>query len=212
MSGEEFAFGIANNPDHIYTFEHMASGTTELLRNNNRKVFFLIIDPTTNIIRKTRTKEVVDGYDEETGTPLTHTELQNCVVNQRTIIQKMVNIFENPANAEIMKKVDSIHIIMTKADTLGNVVDREEKALSIFQQKHSGDILESLINLGHEYNINARTGFHPNLYTFSLGTFYVGGLYEYEQTDSDKLVVAIQNATGGYKKKTWWDIVKEKVN
>lgn len=208
MSGEEFAFGIANNPDHVFTFEDMGSGATELLRNNNRKVFFLIIDPTANVVRINR--EIVDGYDEETRTPIKH--LEHCVVNQRTLIQKMVNLFQNKGNADIMKKVDSIHIIMTKSDTLGNAVEREEKAYKIFQEKFGGDILEPLIELCKEYTINTQTRFRPKLYTFSLGTFYVGGLYEYEQTDSNRLVKAIRNSTQGLKKKTWWDRLKETVN
>ena len=212
MSGEEFAFDIANNPDRIFTFEQMGSGATQLLKNDNRKVFFLIIDPTANVVRINREIVVQDGFDEDTGEPITHTDLQYCVVNQRTLIQKMVDLFTDPGNAEIMKKVDSIHIIMTKSDTLGNPVEREEKALNIFQQKFSGDILKPLIDLCEEYNINSRTNFHPNLYTFSLGTFYVGGLYEYEQTDSDRLVVAIKNSTQSVKKKSWWDRVKETVN
>ena len=212
MSGEEFAFDIANNPDKIFTFEQMGSGATQLLKNDNRKVFFLIIDPTANVVRINREIVVQDGFDEETGEPITHTDLQYCVVNQRTLIQKMVDLFTDPGNAEIMKKVDSIHIIMTKSDTLGNPVEREEKALNIFQQKFSGDILKPLIDLCEEYNINSRTNFHPNLYTFSLGTFYVGGLYEYEQTDSDRLVVAIKNSTQSVKKKSWWDRLKETVN
>ena len=212
MSGEEFAFDIANNPDRIFTFEQMGSGATQLLKNDNRKVFFLIIDPTANVVRINREIVVQDGFDEDTGEPITHTDLQYCVVNQRTLIQKMVDLFTDPGNAEIMKKVDSIHIIMTKSDTLGNPVEREEKALNIFQQKFSGDILKPLIDLCEEYNINSRTNFHPNLYTFSLGTFYVGGLYEYEQTDSDRLVVAIKNSTQSVKKKSWWNRLKETVN
>lgn len=208
MSGEEFAFGIANNPDHVFTFEEMGSGATELLKNNNRKVFFLIIDPTANVVRINR--EIIDGYDQETGTPLTH--LEYCAVNQRTLIQKMVNLFENEGNKDIMRKVDSIHIIMTKADILGNPVEREEKALNIFYEKFGGDILEPLIDLCKENNINSNTKFLPKLYTFSLGTFYVGGLYEYEQTDSNRLVKAIKNSTGSIKKTTLWDKIKKIVN
>lgn len=40
MSGEEFAFGIANNPDHIFTFEEMGSGATELLKTPIAKPSF----------------------------------------------------------------------------------------------------------------------------------------------------------------------------
>ena len=207
MSGEEFAFDIAKNEDHITSFEKMGSGATELLKNDNRKVFFLIIDPTTNIVRISREKEI--GKDAE-GKPIT--ELEYCIVNQRTILQKMVNLMESPQNREIMRKVDSIHIIMTKADTLGNAVEREDKALKIFQDKYSGDILEAMVDLCKEHNINAQSNFHPKLYTFSLGSFYIGGLYEYEPTDSNRLVKAIRNSTRGHKKKSWWDRIKETVN
>ena len=50
------------------------------------------------------------------------------------------------------------------------------------------------------------------LYTFSLGKFYVGGLYEYDCTDSDRLVTAITNSTIGTKEKTFWVKFKELVN
>ena len=208
MSGEEFAFSIANNPEHEFSFEDMGTGATELLRNNNRKVFFLIIDPTANVVRINR--EIPDGFNEMTGKP--QTKLERCVVNQPTIIQKMVNLLENEKNADIMKKVDSIHIIMTKSDTLGDVVEREEKALQIFNSKYKSNILEPLLDLCKEYNINSHTGFRPKLYTFSLGTFYVGGLYEYEQADSNKLVIAIRNSTQSERKENLWDKIKKIVN
>ncbi len=208
MSGEEFAFAIANNQEHIFTFEDMGSGATALLSNNNRKVFFLIIDPTANVARIKRQVRV--GFDEETGQELT--QLQLCVVNQRAAINKMVNIFQDPGNAEIMKKVDSIHIIITKSDTLGNTVEREAKVQEIFNTRYAGDILEPLVKLGKEYSINTATNFRPKLYSFSLGSFYVGGLYEYDPTDSDRLVKAIRNSSQGKKDKTWWDRLKEIVN
>ena len=124
----------------------------------------------------------------------------------------MVNLLENEKNADIMKKVDSIHIIMTKSDTLGDAVEREEKALQIFNSKYKSNILEPLLDLCKEYNINSHTGFRPKLYTFSLGTFYVGGLYEYEQADSNKLVIAIRNSTQSERKENLWDKVKKIVN
>ena len=208
MSGEEFAFNIACNPEHVFTFEDMGTGTTELLQNDNRKVFFLIIDPTANTVRFTR--EVIIGYDEETGKSITN--LKTFVVNQRVLIQKMVNLFQDPGNAKVMKKVDSIHIIMTKSDTLGNPIEREDKALNIFNEKYANSILGPLISLCKQYNINIQTDYHPKLYTFSLGTFYVGRLYEYEQTDSDRLVMAISHSTNATKKMTWWDKFKKVVN
>ena len=207
MSGEEFAFGITNNEAREFSFEEMGTGVTELLRNGNRKVFFLIIDPTTNIVRFNRE---YDEYDEQTGEKI-H-KLKYAVVKQKILMQKIVNIFQDPANSDIMKKVDSIHVIVTKADTLGEPLQRDDKALEVFNKNYGMNIVPPLIELCRNYNINSNSNYRPKLFTFSLGTFYVGGLYEYEQTDSDKLVNAIMNATGGERQKTFWDKVRDVLN
>ena len=86
MAGEDFARKIAGNQEHIYDFDAMGTGATDLLKNDNKKVFFLIIDPTTNVIRYNR-REVV-SYDEETGDPIYDLVKIRC--NQQTLIDKMV--------------------------------------------------------------------------------------------------------------------------
>ena len=207
MSGEEFAFQIAKNENGIISFEDMGTGATKLLMNENQKVFFLIIDPTVDVVHLDR--EIIDGYNEETGTPIKRIEY--AVANQKTIIQKMIDLFGK--NREIMKKVDSIHIIMTKADTLGNIVEREDKAYNLLMAKYRNAILKQpFLDLCKECNINTNTDFIPKLYTFSLGDFYVGGFYEYHSSDSNKLVTAIMNATRPIKKKTLWGKIKDLVN
>lgn len=209
MSGEEFAIKIVNNPEHIFTFEDMGGeGAPYLLNNENRKVFFLIIDPTVNIVRFSKEEK---QYDEQTG--VENLILKHYAVNQSVVIDKLVCMFREKGNAEIMKRVDSIHIIMTKSDTLGaGDVEREEKALKIFEDRYQNNILSPLIDLCKEYNINVQTNFRPKLYTFSLGTFYVGGLYEYESSDSDRLVKVISNSTRAFKKISWWDKIKKVLN
>lgn len=206
MSGEEFAFKITGNPDHVFNFEDMGTGATRLLSNSNKKVFFLIIDPTTDIVRFNR--EYTE-YDEETGEKTTR--LKHAVVNQKTMIPKIINIMQNPDNAEIMKRVDSIHIIMTKADTLGSPAERDANALKQFNLRF-GKIVPLLVKLCEEYNINSNTNYRPKLFTYSLGTFYVGGLYEYDETDSDRLVEVIKNATHGEKPTSFFGKVKDLLN
>lgn len=209
MAGEDFARKIAGNHEHIYDFDSMGVGVTELLKNNNKKVFFLIIDPTATTIRYNR-REIV-GYNEDTGEPIYDLVRIRC--NQQTLITKMVDLFAYPGNAEIMKKVDSIHIIVTKADLLGDSqMERSEESLRLFQSIYGNNILTPLIELCKEYNINVRTNYSPILYTFSLGKFYVGGLYEYDPTDSNKLVSAIRNSTETVKKRSFWDKLIDKVN
>ena len=213
MAGEDFARKIAGNQERIYDFDSMGTGVTDMLKNDNKKVFFLIIDPTTSVIRYNR-REIV-GYNEETGEPIY--DLVNIRCNQQTLITKMVDLFAYPGNAEIMKKVDSIHIIITKADLLGNdPMERDEKALQMFKSRYGNNVIEPLLDLCKEYNINvrenSRDNYCPKLYTFSLGKFYVGGLYEYDPTDSNKLVSAIKNSTETVKKKSFWDKVIDKLN
>lgn len=195
MSGEEFAHKITNNRGHVFSFEDMGTGTTKLLANDNRKAFFIIIDPTADTIKYAH--EVTKYYDEETGEPVKG--IEQTVVNQRMLLQKFVDMFSNPANAEIMKKVDSINIIVTKADVLGPREERMTKALELFNNKYASFILQPLINLGAKFNINMATKNRPNLYTFSLGKFYIGGLYDYEADDANNLVNAIFNSTAGQK-------------
>ena len=59
MSGEEFANKIANN-DKTVSLADMGEGTLNLLRNNNRKVFFIIVDPTRDIFSFTFGKPKYD--------------------------------------------------------------------------------------------------------------------------------------------------------
>ncbi len=208
MSGEEFSQRIARNEENVFDFETMGTGVTELLKNNNRKVFFLIIDPTVNRIRVTR--EISDGYDEQTGRKLSH--IESYVVNQRELITRMVCLLNHESNAEVMKKVDSIHFIMTKADLLGNDFERTAKAQEIFNSIYRQSNLDMLVRLSKRYNINTQTNFIPKLYTFSLGTFYVGGIYEYENADSNRLVAAIRNSTQRVKELSLWDKIKNAIN
>lgn len=95
MAGEDFAKKIAGNQEHIYDFDSMGTGVTDLLKNNNKKVFFLIIDPTTNVINYKR-RDIV-GYDEETGDPIYDLIQIRC--NQQNLITKLVDLLVLPLNA-----------------------------------------------------------------------------------------------------------------
>lgn len=46
MSGEEFAMKIALNPENLVDFEDMGTGATKILTSDNRKIIFIVIDPT----------------------------------------------------------------------------------------------------------------------------------------------------------------------
>ena len=191
--------------------EENNSDIAHLLHNDNRKVFFLIIDPTINNIKLNR--EYYD-YDEQTGEKIQR--LKHAVLNQNIFMQNIVNIFQDPANSDIMKKVDSIHIIVTKADTFGERLQRREKALDYFNNHYAMNIVPPLTEVCRDYHINSNSDYRPKLFTFSLGKFYVGGLYEYDPIDSELLINTITAFEPPYRKETFWsrliDKIKNKLN
>lgn len=193
MAGEQLAIGIAQNSNAAMGFEQLAQGATNLMMNDNRKVLFIVIDPSSNgLIEYNSAIYNVKAF-----------------IDQRQIIARLINIMS--ASKNVMKKVDSIHFIMTKADMLGSRNERDTEAYNRFNNLYHNEV-ESLSQLMKDYGINANTKYRPRLYTFSLGNFYVGDVYDYDPEDADKLVDVIKNVTRGRKQRTAWDIVKEKFN
>ena len=209
MSGHHILDMVEDNSEH--SKEENNSDITNLLHNDNRKVFFLIIDPTINNIKLNRE---YDEYDEQTGEKIHR--LKYVVFNQKIFMQQIVNIFQDPANSDIMRKVDSIHIIITKADTFGERLQRGEKALDYFNDHYGINVTQPLVDLCEKYHINCNSNFRPKLFTFSLGKFYVGGLYEYDPIDSELLINTITAFEPPYRKETFWsrliDKIKNKLN
>lgn len=205
MSGEEFAMKIARNQEATVVFDDMGTGATELLRNGNRKIFFFVIDPTTDVLKFKRLSKTTD----ETGN-VQHF-IEEVVVNQKVIIKKMIDMCCRPENAHIMKKVDAINFIITKSDTLDQQGGREQAAMAVFQSGYTQNLLR-LNQLCAAHGINHANGGKPKLYTFSLGKFYIGGIYDYDSKDAMKIVDAIRNNTGGEKPKSVWGKIKNVVN
>ena len=205
MSGSHFLKMVKDYGEHFKTEDN--EGIANLLHNDNRKVFFLIIDPTINEVGFTRE---YDEYDEQTGEKIHR--LKYAVVNQKIFMQKIVNIFQDPANSDIMRKVDSIHIIVTKADTFGERLQRREKALDYFNNHYAMNIVPPLTEVCRDYHINSNSDYRPKLFTFSFGKFYVGGLYEYDATDSELLVNAISEVLPfPYEQMSFWSRLKNKL-
>lgn len=204
MSGHHILDMVEDNGEH--SKEEDNGDIANLLHNNNRKVFFLIIDPTINNIKLNRE---YDEYDEQTEEKIHR--LKYVVINQKIFIQKIVNIFQDPANSDIMRKVDSIHIVITKADTFGERLQRREKTLDYFNNHYAMNIVPPLTEVCRDYNINSNSGFRPKLFTFLSCKFYVGSLFEYDPSDSELLVHAISEVLPSpYEQMPFWSRVKNK--
>lgn len=213
MSGEEFAFKLAANENQHISFADMGAGAPELLRNKNRKIFFIIIDPTTTNVRFPHAMPMTDEY----GRPVLNAEGQQIYeprwfnLNQRIMLEKIIDVLMDPENKDVMEKVDAIHFIVTKADILdkntsGN--DRETEAYNRFLANF-GNKIQTLIRFCQANDINAtsdkRTNGHPRLYTFSLGNFKIGGYFRYNSYDSDKLIDVIMENTGAVREEKFID-------
>ena len=188
MAGEDFAFKIADNENGTVSLEDIGVGATKLLCNGNKKSFFIIIDPTA---KRVAFNHLVNETDAE-GNIRTYLVRKN--VNQKIIIKRLVDLLAQPENKRILQNVSSISIVITKADLLGNGQERETEAYQRFMDQHK-NIIGPLIDLCRENGINTSTNGQPMLYTFSLGHFYVGGVYQYDPTDANKLIEVLKGNT-----------------
>ena len=214
MSGEDFAFKLAGSEDANVSLTDLGDGLPEMLANNNRKTLFFIVDPTVDVVTGKRSVITYQEQTDEDGNPVSVRveDVQPYSVSQKITLRRMINLLEQESNRKVMEKVDAIHFIVTKSDTLGSDEGtRSNKAYQIFERSYRNAV-GSVIALCERYGINAATGGIPKLYTFSLGKFFPGGVYEYESLDADKLVNVISGNTSSIKKQTFWDRFKAAVN
>ncbi len=197
MSGEEFALRIADFKE--VTLANMGTGATNLLKNSNRKVFFIIIDPTRLRVKVNNCVEVKDASGVVTGY-----EIRRKCVSQLDIMNKLVGLFCLPENAEIMKRVDAIHFVVTKADTLGETEsERRERAKELLLATYRGPVKALKNFCRHTKRIDRSTGYVPQVFTFSLGRFYAGNVFSYVQDDSCTIADALLKVVKDSKRK-WW--------
>lgn len=203
MSGEEFAVQISRNEKHITSFDEMGTNATQILKNNHKKIFFFIIDPTTELCVFNRE---VETHDEDGNID---TETQTIRVRQSSILKGMMDLLDLDSNKEIMDNVDALHFIATKADTLYSEGSPDEVARELIVSRY-GQLLRPALELcsPSKYEINPATNFKPRLYTFSLGKFYAGGVYDYDSTDSEKILSVIRKNTRSVKPHSFNEKIK----
>ena len=202
MAGEAFTKKIADNPDGKVKFADMGFGITDMLLNDNEKIFFLLIDPTSETIAR--------RFENSDGSSSLIT------VYQEETLLRFLSLFEEDdednINKKVLKKVKAIHVITTKSDCLGeDEAERKKSASKKIDEKY-GQLKRKLYGLCKEHDINLTTDYKPQLFTFSLGKFYYGGIFEYDPTDSNKLLERIAAMTTGKRHKKWYEKIKDWFN
>lgn len=204
MSGEEFALRIADGQG--VSLSDMGTGATNLLRNNNRKVFFVIVDCSRDMVKV----EYVEPVRDTEGN-IIEERVRKKYISQLDILGKFVGLFELPENQEIMKKVDAIHFVVTKADMLGNIEERKEAARQLLREKYTGPI-ESLKSYCRQTKrVNYSTGYKPQVFTFSLGKFFLGDVFEFDPSETVQIINTIRAITTSTSEETWIEIFVNKI-
>lgn len=204
MSGEEFALRIADNKE--VTLANMGTGATNLLTNDNRKVFFIIVDCSKDRVKT----EYIDQVKDPDGNVIDE-PVKSKYVSQLDILNKFVSLFELPENQDIMKRVDAIHFVVTKADMLGDKSVRLQNARELLLTQYAGPV-EQLKNYCRQTRrINYSTKYNPLVFTFSLGRFYLGDVFSFDPSETIQIVDVIRSITGSTKEKNWWDRFKETI-
>lgn len=182
MSGEEYYDLTMDNPENPTSLEsRIDSQFLKLLNNNNSKIFFIIIDPTQDILKWNRLDYFYDDGQLHTASVAKY-------MSQDIIHKKFLSLLMQPDNAKMMTTVKAIHIIITKADKLGDTQEeRDRKAKEIIEQKYKA-LLLAISDCCKHYKINNDS---QNI-TLSLGKFCWHRIFDYD-TNNTKLINIIQN-------------------
>ncbi len=204
MSGEQFAFRMVKGK--TVNFEDMGLGATQILKNDNRKCFLIIVDCSNDSI----TYKWQEEYEVD-GQKMTRPRKER--INQNTILTKFVGMFTLPSNQSIMDKVDSIHFVVTKADLLGETPEEQlQNARNLLLKKYIGPINQLKTYCKHTGRINVATNFCPHVFTFSLGRFFLGDVYEYNNYDTLQIMDTLKYITCGVKEPNVLDKIKAVLN
>lgn len=195
MSGEEFALRIAETKET--SLANMGTGVTNLLRNDNHKVFFILVDASRPMVKVSYLDREIDEDGEITK------YVHSRYISQLDILDKFMVLMGLPENQEIMNKVDAIHFIVTKADSIGKGEEREAAATELVETQYLS-VVEQLKNYcRHTKRINRINDYEPQIFTYSLGRFYLGDVFDYNSEDTLKIVDAIREASMSSNKYKW---------
>lgn len=191
MSGEKTAqFASITNPSDL---ADLGPGAEGLLSNDNRKLIFFVVDPTND-------KEIQLGENKDIW------------VQQSNVLDCVSSLLAK--NPTLLGKIDSIHVILTKSDSLGEHVDKEQID-KLFNEQGYTVVLDNLKQICMDSHINAHKNFEVKLTPFSLGKFRPGEVYTFDDTDSIKILRVIQRNTESVNPnlgKTWKEKMEKWLN
>lgn len=179
ISGEAVEkLASAISPGQSGTIVWQELGASNVLANNNSKILFFLLDY--NTIR----------YAEDNMAVLE----QELTLNTALSVLTNDGTGKRPADNCTMSKVESVAILLTKADLMGtdNEQERQQLAMEYLNQNFKG-FMNELTKCCRQFNINQKNGNLPLIFTFSAGQFYVGNTLEFDDRDARLLAMRIES-------------------
>lgn len=172
---EKLAESISTDQSSTVVWDRL--GASNVMRNNNSKILFFLLDYNTII-------DNTDGMD---------------VLEQELTLKTALDVLTNDGKGRdntdgcTMSKVESVAILLTKADLMGSdsVEERQQIAMQYLQSNFKG-FMNTLSQYCVKFDINHRNGNKPLVFTFSAGKFFVGNTMEFDDHDTTLLAKRIE--------------------
>lgn len=188
MSGEKTAAFAAM--DRVTDLEDLGPGAASILSNGNNKIIFFVIDPV-------NTRDII-------------IESKNMLIQQSNVMNCITALLSR--YPDLMKKVQAMHIIVTKSDTLGDYVDPNVLQQMLSQQGYDV-VIDEIKGLCRKYpHINTLTGHEVGIFTFHVGKFMPGDVYTFDPTDACKIINVIGDNTLSIRPRSFRDTISDLFN
>lgn len=153
-------------------------GASRVLANNNRKVLFFLLDY--NVILGNQ--DGITLYDQ-----------QEALRNALTIFSYDGQGSDHRKGCT-MSKVESVGVILTKADLMGTDNQQERLQIAVnYLQENFQAFMSMLSDACRDFGINKKDNYQPYIFTFSLGEFYPGNTMIFNNKDAKDLARNIEH-------------------
>ncbi len=150
-------------------------GATQFLSNNNRKILFFLID-------YSKVVEAGSAYD----------------IEQQNSLARALHIFSQGTNP-VFSKTDTVSVIISKADKMGDLSEAEQKEEAIrFLKNRYASFMQGLKRHCQTFGMNKASGYSPQIMTYSVGRVGVGDTATINYQDPNKLLNFIRNNSRSY--------------
>ncbi len=205
MSGEEFAIHIADSKE--VSFSDMGTGVTNLLSNDNDKVFFIIVDASSPRVKF----QYIDDRLAASGDDFQN-NIRTRYISQLDILNKFAGLLTMKENESVMRRVKAIHFIVTKADVLGDGEERLKRAYELLKDMYAGPVAQIKNYCLSTRRINESTKYVPHVFTFSLGKFYLGDVFKFDSSETLNIIDTLRGIIAPRIEDSWLSRVWKKIN